>query len=37
MTHCSGTSMLYAAQPVQLEGGEDNFEDRFHVTTFATA
>ena len=37
MTQCIGTSMLFAAQPVQLEGREENFEDRFHVTTFATA
>jgi hypothetical protein len=29
--------MLFAAQPVQLEGGEGNFEDKVHVTTFATA
>jgi len=29
--------MLFAAQPVQLEGGEGNFEETFHGTTFATA
>lgn len=37
MTHCTGTSMLFAAQPVQLEGWAGNFGETFHVTTTATA